>query len=62
MRLVRDERGGGWLDALVVLAILTLGGTAVLYGLLGGMRHLAGKEVQAIRCVDPANPDPNCVP
>lgn len=59
---LRDQRGGGWIDTLVVMVVLVLGGTAVLYGILNAQRHLGGQEVKAIRCVDPANPDPNCVP
>lgn len=41
-RLRRDRRGAGWLETLLVTVVLTLGGAAVLYGILAGGRQVGG--------------------
>lgn len=61
MKLWLDERGD-WPGWLTVLLVSVLGGTAILFGVLGAQRGLAAREIRAIACLDPTNPDPNCTP
>lgn len=61
LRFLEDEQGT-WVDYLMVLLIAGLGGAAALFGVLGALRGLGGKNVQAIECLDPTNPDPACTP
>ena len=61
LRFLEDEQGT-WVDYLMVLLIVGLGGAAALFGVLGALRGLGGKNVQAIECLDPTNPAPACTP
>lgn len=60
VKLWIDEEGS-FVEYLVQVVVVALGVAGVSFGLLGAYRGLAGREVAAIRCLDPTNIDPACV-